>query len=121
MRGAQGGYRLGVAPDELRLATIVAPFLPPTEHRCIMGRTRCQDDAPCGAHARWKAVNETAHAFFAELTIAELLAPGSQDEAARFRATETSPESATEQAASASGPVIPRITDNPRANAPEIR
>ena len=73
VRGAQGGYRLGVPPGELRLATIVEPFLVPTEHRCIMGRTRCRDDTPCGAHFRWKAVNETARAFFAELTVAELL------------------------------------------------
>jgi Rrf2 family protein len=73
VRGAQGGYRLGVPPGELRLATIVEPFLVPTEHRCIMGRTRCRDDAPCGAHFRWKMVNETARAFFEELTVAELL------------------------------------------------
>ncbi len=73
VRGPRGGYRLGVSPGKLRLATIVEPFLPPTEHRCIMGRTRCQDDAPCGAHVRWKAVKETAHAFFAELTVADLL------------------------------------------------
>ena len=73
VRGAQGGYRLGMPPGELRLATIVEPFLVPTEHRCIMGRTRCRDDTPCGAHFRWKTVNETARAFFAELTVAELL------------------------------------------------
>ncbi len=73
VRGARGGYRLGVPADQLRLATIVEPFLIPTEHRCIMGRTRCRDDAPCGAHTRWKGVNETARAFFAELTVADLL------------------------------------------------
>ncbi|HEX6106748.1 MAG TPA: Rrf2 family transcriptional regulator, partial [Gemmatimonadales bacterium] len=54
VRGAQGGYRLGMPPGQLRLATIVEPLLPATEHRCIMGRTRCRDDAPCGAHFRWK-------------------------------------------------------------------
>jgi len=72
-RGAQGGYRLAVRADRLRLATIVEPFLPAAEHRCIMGRTRCRDDLPCGAHYRWKAVKETAEAFFAELTVADLL------------------------------------------------
>ena len=73
VRGARGGYGLGTPASRLRLATIVEPFLVPTEHRCIMGRTRCRDDAPCGAHFRWKAVNETARAFFAELTVADLL------------------------------------------------
>jgi Rrf2 family protein len=72
-RGAQGGYRLAVRPDHLRLAAIVEPFLPPVEHRCIMGRTRCRDDLPCGAHYRWKEVKDTAESFFAELTVADLL------------------------------------------------
>ncbi len=91
VRGAQGGYRLGVAAGELRLAAIVAPFLVPTEHRCIMGRTVCRDDAPCGAHARWKQVKETAGAFFAELTVADLLAEGS----GRERSPDCSPERAS--------------------------
>lgn len=82
-RGAHGGYRLGVPPGELKLAAIVAPFLVPTEHRCIMGRTVCREDAPCGAHARWKQVKETAAAFFSELTVADLLAEGSRPPAVR--------------------------------------
>jgi Rrf2 family protein len=73
-RGAQGGYRLAVRPDSLRLAAIVEPFMPSSEHRCIMGRARCRDDIPCGAHARWKEVNDTARAFFSDLTVADLLA-----------------------------------------------
>jgi Rrf2 family nitric oxide-sensitive transcriptional repressor len=73
VRGAQGGYRLGVPAGELRLATIVEPFLVPTERRCIMGRTRCSDEAPCGAHFRWKAVKDAAQSFFLELTVADLL------------------------------------------------
>jgi uncharacterized membrane protein len=73
VRGAQGGYRLGIPGDQLRLATIVEPFLVPAEHRCIMGRTRCRDDSPCGAHLRWKTVKDTARAFFAELTVADLV------------------------------------------------
>ena len=74
VRGAQGGYRLGISPERLHLATVVEPFLVPTEQRCIMGRTRCSEEAPCGAHFRWKAVKDTAHAFFAELTVSDLLA-----------------------------------------------
>jgi Rrf2 family protein len=72
-RGAQGGYRLAARAGDLRLAEIVGPFLAPTERRCIMGRKLCRDDVPCGAHSRWKEVNDTARAFFAELTVADLL------------------------------------------------
>lgn len=73
VRGARGGYMLGAPGAALRLADIVQPFLAESEHRCIMGRARCRDDAPCGAHWRWKEVNDTARAFFLELTVAELL------------------------------------------------
>ena len=48
-------------------------FMPETERRCIMGRTRCREDRPCGAHYRWKEVRDTAAAFFTDLTIADLL------------------------------------------------
>lgn len=73
VRGVQGGYRLGLPADQLLLATIVKPFVAEVEHRCIMGRPQCREDQPCGAHERWKDVNDTAAAFFAELTIADLL------------------------------------------------
>ena len=72
-RGSQGGYRLASPAGNLRLAEIVGPFLAPTERRCIMGRKLCRDEVPCGAHTRWKEVNDTARAFFAELTVADLL------------------------------------------------
>lgn len=75
VRGAQGGYLLGVRPDHCRLADIVEPFLVETENHCIMGHVRCSEDTPCGAHSRWLQVRETARAFFAELTMADLLPP----------------------------------------------
>lgn len=73
VRGTRGGYLLGAPPEELHLIRIVEPFLPPTERRCIMGRSRCSDTQPCGAHWRWKHVNDTARAFFMDLTVANLL------------------------------------------------
>jgi Rrf2 family protein len=76
VRGARGGYLLGASSATLRLADIVEPFLAPSEHRCIMGRARCRDDAPCGAHWRWKEVKDTARAFFMDLTVAQLLPGG---------------------------------------------
>jgi Rrf2 family protein len=75
VRGAQGGYRLGRRPEDLRLSDIVGPFLPPMDHHCIMGRSQCGDEAACGAHWRWKAVKETTRAFFSDVTLAELLVP----------------------------------------------
>jgi Rrf2 family protein len=76
VRGARGGYTLAAHGAELPLLAIVEPFLAPVEHRCIMGRTQCREDVPCGAHWRWKEVKETARAFFMDLTVADLLAGG---------------------------------------------
>src|SRR5688500_14886527 len=75
VRGVQGGYRLGMAPERCRLSTIVEPFLAESEHHCIMGRVRCSEELPCGAHRRWMAVLNSARFFFSELTMADLLAP----------------------------------------------
>lgn len=73
VRGVQGGYRLGMAPERCRLSAIVEPFLAESEHHCIMGHVRCSEEVPCGAHRRWMAVLDTARSFFSELTMAELL------------------------------------------------
>jgi Rrf2 family protein len=76
VRGAQGGYRLGKPAGELRLADIVEPFLFVPTHRCIMGHPHCREEAPCGAHDRWKEVQDVARSFFADLTVADLLNSG---------------------------------------------
>ncbi len=74
VRGPRGGYLLAVAPARIRLAAIVEPFLPVTIQHCIMGHPTCPDVVPCGAHQRWSAVQETARSFFADITLADLLA-----------------------------------------------
>lgn len=73
VRGARGGYLLGLPPRRIRLSAIVESFLPEAEQRCVMGRPVCRDEVPCGAHRRWKEVRETARRFFAETTVADLL------------------------------------------------
>jgi Rrf2 family protein len=75
-RGVRGGYRLGRPPERLRLLDIVGPFLPATEHHCVMGRVVCRDDEPCGAHPRWKQVRVALESFLTEMTLADLLAGG---------------------------------------------
>ena len=73
VRGSRGGYLLGAPASQIRLASIVQAYLPPSGNRCIMGRTRCRDDAPCGAHWRWKEVRDVSSAFFSELSVGDLL------------------------------------------------
>jgi Rrf2 family iron-sulfur cluster assembly transcriptional regulator len=75
MRGPGGGFRLAVEPGRLRLARVVGLFDPPPDRRrCVLGRPRCSDANPCGAHELWKDVANRVTTFFHETTIGDVLA-----------------------------------------------
>lgn len=73
-RGPQGGFELGVPPEELTLAAVVEPF-DPVEGRalCLLRRQRCSDSTPCVAHHAWKDLAGRIRSFFQEATVAALL------------------------------------------------
>lgn len=74
-RGPAGGFRLAVDAAELPLIRIVALFDPVEEgRRCVLGREKCSDANPCGAHARWKRVAEQVASFFRTTTVADVVA-----------------------------------------------
>ncbi len=76
-RGPAGGFRLAVDAAELPLIRIVALFDPVEEgRRCVLGREKCSDANPCGAHGRWKRVAEQVAAFFRTTTVADVVASG---------------------------------------------
>jgi Rrf2 family protein len=73
-RGPRGGFRLGSTPDTITLADVVGAFDSlKDQRRCLLGRPRCSDANPCGAHERWKAVKEPMTSFFEQTTIADVL------------------------------------------------
>jgi Rrf2 family protein len=72
-RGPRGGFRLAGAADRLALATVIAPFEPIGERRCLLGRATCGDADPCAAHQRWRALAGGMETFFRTTTIAQLL------------------------------------------------
>lgn len=75
MRGPGGGFRLAIGPDRLRLARIIGLFdATPDRRRCVLGRPRCSDASPCGAHALWKDVADRVTTFFHDTTIGDVLA-----------------------------------------------
>jgi Rrf2 family protein len=77
-RGKRGGFQLAVPPDRLTLLTVVSRFDHFTDRRrCLLGRPRCSDAAPCPAHGRWKAIAEQLARFFGTTTVADVLADGS--------------------------------------------
>ena len=73
LRGPHGGFQLAVAPEDLSLMRVVAPFDPVVERRrCLLGRPDCSDRNPCAAHDRWKATAEKVANFFRSTTVADV-------------------------------------------------
>lgn len=76
-RGRRGGYRLTRPAAELPLFEVVALFDPARAvPGCLLGVGRpCRDDAPCPAHASWRAVRATIERFLADTTLADIACP----------------------------------------------
>jgi Rrf2 family protein len=74
-RGPLGGFQLATDADRLRLSRITAPFEAQEPSRCVLGRPRCSDRNPCGAHARWKEATAGMRSFFEETTLADVMLP----------------------------------------------
>jgi Rrf2 family protein len=76
-RGRGGGFRLGSAPERLRLLSVVELFDEiGAGRRCLLGRPVCSDRTACRAHQRWKATGEAVAGFFRDTTVADLLEGG---------------------------------------------
>ena len=71
-RGRTGGFRLARPAARIRLTDVVAPFEPRTDNTCLLGRARCQDAQPCGAHERWRVLLRTRDEFLQGTTIADV-------------------------------------------------
>jgi Rrf2 family protein len=74
-RGPHGGFRLAVAPDQLRLIDVISPFddvggAP----RCLLRGKACNGDDPCLAHRSWRGIALQVHEFFRTRTVAEVAA-----------------------------------------------
>lgn len=76
-RGKTGGFQLARPGEEISLIEIVTPFDDlPSKRYCLLGRTVCNDQTPCAAHARWSGVAEQIGEFFRETTVADLVRDG---------------------------------------------
>lgn len=79
LRGPHGGFQLAVAPEDLSLMRVVAPFDPIVEtRRCLLGRPECSDRNPCAAHDKWKATAEKVAHFFRSTTVADVRGTAAQ-------------------------------------------
>ena len=74
-RGRTGGFRLARPAAHIRLRDVVAPFEPVTQAQtCVLGRARCQESHPCGAHDRWRVLSKAREEFLRGTTVADVAA-----------------------------------------------
>ena len=73
-RGQGGGYRIGKAPEEIRLIDIADLFeAEGCAPGCLLGEAHeCRDDLACPAHERWKNVVEVFADFLRTTTLADI-------------------------------------------------
>jgi len=74
-RGPGGGYRLGRAPQDIRLADVVMPMQGDAFARaCLFGLPHCSDDSPCPLHSTWGTVRSGIMDMVENETLVSLLA-----------------------------------------------
>lgn len=86
LRGPHGGFRLAVAPEDLPLMRVVAPFDDVGSRRhCLLGNPECSDQYACSAHRAWKETSAQVEKFFRLTTVAELRRKGAKAHPPRSR------------------------------------
>ena len=72
-KGPRGGFALRVPAEEIRLLDIVGALDGLAEYqRCVCGRGKCSDGAPCVLHGSWKTLRSRILHFLGGNTIADL-------------------------------------------------
>lgn len=80
VRGPRGGFRLALPADRLPLLQVVEVFDPLHDReRCLLGRPRCSDVAPCSAHHAWVRARDPMMAFLRDTRVSDLTTSGSQE------------------------------------------
>lgn len=83
-RGANGGYRLARAAEDISLVEIVEAMEGPlgmTE--CSLHAGQCGIEHSCGVRANWRRINDVVADALREVTLAQMLAPPAAREDAR--------------------------------------
>ena len=73
-RGKHGGFQLARPAHDITLLDVITPFDRPDQRKlCLLGQSTCNDETPCAAHWRWRALGDQVADFFSVTTVAELL------------------------------------------------
>jgi len=76
-RGPTGGFSLVIAPEQLTVSMVVAPFDERQRPRmCLLQNRLCDSQQPCSVHARWMQIGDKSASALMRTTIADLLSSG---------------------------------------------
>ncbi|MDF1818296.1 MAG: SUF system Fe-S cluster assembly regulator [Immundisolibacteraceae bacterium] len=79
LRGQQGGYRLGVAPEQISVAEIIQAVDGPlglTE--CSTESGICDQEEHCSVKVNWQKISRVVAGALQQVSLAELLRPAEQ-------------------------------------------
>lgn len=78
VRGAAGGYRLGVRPEEVPLNRVIGLFdRTATKRACLLGlRPFCSGKNPCTAHHAWMPAKTAFFTFLESTTLRDISLSG---------------------------------------------
>ena len=72
-RGAGGGFKLGMPPEQITLREIVAAVDGPiAPNRCVMDKGLCSLSKTCPVHPVWRRVQATVQGMLDEVTLKTL-------------------------------------------------
>lgn len=73
-RGPNGGVRLAMPPDSIRLGEIVATIEgAPVARGCILGNPHCDEREPCALHKNWVDIRTRIAQDLEQRTLADLV------------------------------------------------
>ena len=80
-RGRGGGFRLGRAPEDIRLLEVVEAVDGPgfSEEGCVLGLQECSKIHPCPLHWQWKEIRDALIETLGETTLQDIASRGRSD------------------------------------------
>lgn len=83
IRGPGGGYFLAKPSEDISIADIICAVDEWVEFTRCGGRENCHDGKRCLTHSLWNELSDEIFNFLSDITLAELVARGSKNEADR--------------------------------------
>lgn len=74
VRGANGGYQLVAAPEQISVAAIIAAIDgQPALTECGSANSSCAHEAYCGLKGNWQKINQKVNQVLEEYSLADML------------------------------------------------